>query len=84
MAHVAHRPPANSSSMTSSSLSARRTMRTYRCVPPSMILLTPLKNRPGPLPPSCLSSSSADSAGVNVTALNTESTTENAIVSENC
>ena len=33
---------------------------------------------------SSLSRSNADSAGVNVTALNTDSTTENAIVSENC
>jgi len=33
---------------------------------------------------SCLSSRSAESAGVNVTALNTDNTTENAIVSENC
>ena len=48
-----------------------------------MILLTP-REEPALLRACACSSSSADSAGVNVTALNTESTTENAIVSENC
>ncbi len=47
-----------------------------------MTLFTAVKNRP------CvwlsLASSSAESAGVSVTALNTDSTTEKAIVSENC
>mgnify|MGYP003693766939 CR=1 FL=1 len=37
-----------------------------------------------PVAVSCFSSSSADRAGVKVTALKTDSTTENAMVSENC
>ena len=61
---------------------ARRTVRSYIWVPPSITRFTAVKNRP------CswlsFSSSSAASAGVKVMALNTDRITANVIVMENC
>ena len=60
----------------------RRNARTYPLVPAETPRSKKVKNRP--LEWLSRSSSSAESAGVKVTALNAESATANAIVMENC